>query len=127
LQEEELDRNLRTSGRTFNRAHIKINYFFGISIKLDFKTAIYSIYEEESSEQNMQLLEVFDTLQFFGKRGKVLDCIFLEQKVAKGTEHFSSIISAIEQSKIVRIIYGKYWRWETEERILKPMALKEFK
>jgi hypothetical protein len=126
-KEEELERNLRKSKRTFKRDLDEINDFFGISIKFDFKTAIYSIYEEESSEQNMQLLEVFDTLQLFGKRGKVPGYIFLEQKAAKGTEHFSSIISAIEQSKTVRIIYGKFWRWETEERILKPLALKEYK
>jgi hypothetical protein len=126
-KEEELDRNLRTSKRTFNRDLTEINDFFGIAIKFDFKTAIYSLNEEESSEENMQLLEVFDTLQLFGKRGKVPGYIFLEQKAAKGTEHFSSIISAIEQSKTVRIIYGKFWRWETEERILKPLALKEYK
>lgn len=126
-KEEELDRELRTSKRTFNRDLTEINNFFGISIKFDFKTAIYAIKEEACSEQNMQMLEVFDMLQLFGNRGKIPAYILLEQKTARGTEHFSAIISAIEHSKRIQITYGKFWRWETENRTLKPLALKEFK
>mgnify|MGYP006146031027 FL=1 len=126
-KEEDLDRNLIISKRTFNRDLAEINEFFGISIKFDFKSGQYAIDTEGSSEQNIQLLEVFDTLQLFGKRGKVPSYVFMEQKVAKGTEYFSTIINAIEHSKKIQITYGKYWKWETEERILKPLALKEFK
>ncbi|AFL83006.1 hypothetical protein Belba_0343 [Belliella baltica DSM 15883] len=126
-KEEDLDRELIISKRTFNRDLAEINEFFGISIKFDFKSGQYAIDTEGSSEQNIQLLEVFDTLQLFSKRGKVPPYVFMEQKVAKGTEHFSTIIKAIEHSKKIQITYGKYWKWETEERILKPLALKEFK
>ncbi|MCH7402878.1 helix-turn-helix transcriptional regulator [Belliella kenyensis] len=126
-KEEDLDRDLIISKRTFNRDLAEINEFFGIAIKYDFKSGQYAIDTEGSSEQNIQLLEVFDTLQLFGKRGKVPSYVFMEQKVAKGTEHFSTIIKAIEQGKRIQITYGKYWKSETEERTLKPLALKEFK
>lgn len=126
-KEEDLERELIISKRTFNRDLAEINEFFGISIKFDFKSGQYAIDTEESSEQNIQLLEVFDTLQLFGKRGKVPSYVFMEQLVAKGTEHFSTIINAIEHSKKIQITYGKYWKSETEERTLKPLALKEFK
>lgn len=126
-KEEELDRDLRISKRTFNRDLTEINQFFGLSIKFDFKTSLYFIDQENSNEQNTQLLEVFDMLQLFGKKGKVPEYIFFEQRKARGTEHFSELILAIEQKKTIKISYGKYWRYETETRILKPLALKEFK
>lgn len=126
-KEAEIERSLRTSPRTFSRDLNEINEFFGIDIKFNNKTKVYKIDDEASSEENIHLLEIFDTLQLFGKRGKVAEFVFMEKKRARGTEHFPSLISAIQQSKKLRIQYGKFWKWETEERILKPLALKEFK
>jgi predicted DNA-binding transcriptional regulator YafY len=66
-------------------------------------------------------------LQVFGRKGKIPSYLLFEPRLAKGTEHLSPLIHAIQARKLIRIEYGKFWKWETEHRILKPLALKEFK
>ncbi|SMD45826.1 Predicted DNA-binding transcriptional regulator YafY, contains an HTH and WYL domains [Aquiflexum balticum DSM 16537] len=126
-KEEELGHQLCISKRTFNRDLSEIASLFGIAISFDFKTALYSIVPEDSSEENTQLLEAFDMLQVFGQKGKVPSYLLFEERKAKGTEHLTSILAAIQKQKLVNIQYEKYWMWELEDRTLKPLALKEFK
>ncbi|TVP52960.1 MAG: WYL domain-containing protein [Mongoliibacter sp.] len=126
-KEEELDRKLRISKRTFHRDLVDIASLFGIQISFDFKTALYAIDPESSSEQHEKLLEAFDMLQVFGPRGKTPPYLLFEERKAIGTEYLSPIIHAIKVQKKIQIQYEKYWLWESEQRILKPLALKEFK
>jgi predicted DNA-binding transcriptional regulator YafY len=127
-KEGEMDRVLRISRRTLSRDLNEIDEVFGISIKFDNKKGLYAINQEESCENNnIQFLEAIDMLQLFQKRGKAPRYIHLEKRAARGTAHFNPIISAIENSKKILVTYGKFWKWETEQRTLKPLALKEFK
>lgn len=68
-------------------------------IKFNYQSKLYAIMDEASSEQNMQLLEIFDTFQLFGKRGRAPEFFLLKNKLTWGTEHFSILISAIQQFK----------------------------
>lgn len=124
---EELGHELCISKRTFNRDLSEIASLFGIAISFDFKSALYSIVPEDSSEENTQLLEAFDMLQVFGQQRKVPSYLLFEQRKAKGTEHLTPILAAIQKQKLLQIQYEKYWTWALEERTLKPLALKEYK
>lgn len=126
-KEEELEYKLSISKRTFGRDLKEIESFFGICIQFDHRTGQYGINAEESFEQNSLLLETFDWLQILGRKGKVPPFLFFENRQAKGTEHLLPIVKAIENKQLMRIRYAKYWRWESEMRVLKPLALKEFK
>ncbi|MGY6521309.1 MAG: helix-turn-helix transcriptional regulator [Mongoliitalea sp.] len=126
-KEEELDHKLRISKRTFSRDLTEIASLFGIDISFDFKTGLYSIVPEDSSEENTQLLEAFDMLQVFGQQRKTPSYLLFEQRKAKGTEHLTPILAAIQKQKLLQIHYEKYWMGQLQDRILKPLALKEFK
>lgn len=124
---EELGHELCISKRTFNRDLSEIASLFGIDISFDFKTALYSIVPGDSSEENTHLLEAFDMLQVFGQQRKVPSYLLFEQRKARGTEHLTPILAAIQQQQLIAIHYEKYWMGQLQDRTLQPLALKEFK
>lgn len=118
---------LSISKRTLNRDLKEIDQFFGLCIQFDFKIGKYKLMEDESSEENASLLESFDVIQAFQFKKGLKNKVLFEKRLAKGTEYLKPILLAIEAANPIRITYEKYWLWEKEERVLKPMALKEFK
>lgn len=120
------DLDLRISKRTLNRDLKEIQELFGLVITFNFKTAKYSLDIEESSENHLELLESFETIQAFGRARKLSGKVFFEQRTARGTEFLKSILEAIEDQKGICIIYEKFWTQTPLKRILKPIALKEY-
>lgn len=118
---------LSISKRTLNRDLNEIDQFFGLCIQFDFKIGKYNLMEDGSSEENTWLLESFDLIQAFQFKKGLKNKVLFEKRLAMGTEYLKPILQAIEAANPIRITYEKYWLWEKEERILKPMALKEFK
>lgn len=132
MLEEYLDRKsedeeyqLRISKRTFKRDLIEIDHLYGLSIKFNFKTGRYELDEAESLEVNTELLKSYDLIQAFQFKKNLKDKVFFEKRKATGTEHLKAIFNAIELQRQIKIIYKKFWKEELEERILKPIALKE--
>ncbi|WP_113922601.1 helix-turn-helix transcriptional regulator [Cognataquiflexum aquatile] len=126
-KEEDMEYKLCISKRTLTRDLKEIERFFGICIEFNQKTGQYGINNEESFAQNLPLLETFDWLQIFGKKGKVPPYLIFENRVAKGIDNLLPLAKAIENKQLIRIQYAKFWLWEEEMRVLKPLALKEFK
>jgi predicted DNA-binding transcriptional regulator YafY len=126
-KEEDMEYKLCISKRTLTRDLKEIEKFFGICIEFNQKTGQYGINNEESFAQNLPLLETFDWLQIFGRKGKVPHYLIFENRVAKGIDNLLPLAKAIENKQLVRIQYAKFWLWEEEMRVLKPLALKEFK
>ncbi|WP_084454354.1 helix-turn-helix transcriptional regulator [Algoriphagus terrigena] len=120
------DLNLLISKRTLNRDLKEIQQLFGLVIEFDFKPAKYTLKEEESSEDHMELLESFETIQAFGRANKLSGSVFFEKRLARGTEYLRPILDAIENQEAIQIEYEKFWLWETETRQLRPIALKEY-
>lgn len=126
-KEEDMDYKLCISKRTLNRDLKEIERFFGICIRFNHRTGQYGINTEDSFAQNLPLLETFDWLQIFGRKGKVPPYLIFENRVAKGINYLLPLVKAIENKQLISIQHGKYWRWEDEFRVLKPLGLKEFK
>lgn len=124
LKSDDLD--LRISKRTLNRDLKEIQELFGLVITFNFKTAKYLLDLDESSENHLELLESFETIQAFGRARRLTGKVFFEQRTARGTEFLKSILEAIENQKAISIIYEKFWTQTPLRRILKPIALKEY-
>lgn len=120
------DLNLIISKRTLNRDLKEIEKLFGLVIEFDFKSAKYKLKKEESSEDHMELLESFETIQAFGKANKLSGKVFFEKRLARGTDYLKPILDAIENQEAIQIDYEKYWLWEIENRTIRPIALKEY-
>lgn len=120
------DLNLQISKRTLNRDLKEIQELFGLVIEFDFKSARYCINTEESSENQLELMESFETIQAFGRANRLNGKVFFEKRLARGTEYLKPILEAIENEEAVQIDYEKFWLWETETRKLRPIALKEY-
>jgi predicted DNA-binding transcriptional regulator YafY len=120
------DLDLLISKRTLNRDLKEIQELFGLVIEFDFKSAKYKLKKEESSEDHMELLESFETIQAFGRANKLSGKVFFEKRLARGTEYLKPILDAIENQEAIQIDYEKYWLWELENRTIRPIALKEY-
>lgn len=120
------DLNLQISKRTLNRDLKEIQELFGLVIEFDFKSARYCINTEESSENHLELMESFETIQAFGRVNRLNGKVFFEKRLARGTEYLKPILEAIESKEAIQIEYEKFWLWETETRKLRPIALKEY-
>lgn len=120
------DLDLLISKRTLNRDLNEIQELFGLVIEFDFKSSRYLINTEESSETHLELMESFETIQAFGRANRLRGKVFFEKRLARGTEYLKPILEAIENEEAVQIVYEKYWLWETENRHLRPIALKEY-
>ncbi len=118
--------DLQISKRTLNRDLKEIQELFGLVIEFDFKSARYQINTEESSENHLELIESFETIQAFGRANRLNGKVFFEKRLARGTEYLKPILEAIENEEAVQIDYEKFWLWETETRKLRPIALKEY-
>lgn len=120
------DLDLLISKRTLNRDLKEIQELFGLVIEFDFKSARYQINTEESSENHLELMESFETIQAFGRANRLNGKVFFEKRLARGTEYLKPILEAIENQEAIQIEYEKFWLWETENRKLRPIALKEY-
>ena len=120
------DLDLQISKRTLNRDLKEIQELFGLVIEFDFKSARYLINTEESSENHLELMESFETIQAFGRANRLKGKVFFEKRLARGTEYLKPILEAIENQEGIQIEYEKFWLWETENRKIRPIALKEY-
>ncbi|MGM0947153.1 MAG: helix-turn-helix transcriptional regulator [Bacteroidota bacterium] len=123
---EGADLDLLISKRTLSRDLMEIDRLFGLIIKFDFSRGCYSLNKEESSENHLELLEAFETIQAFGRSNRLSGKVFFEKRLARGTEYLKLILEAIEDQEAIKIEYEKFWLWETESRTLRPIALKEY-
>jgi predicted DNA-binding transcriptional regulator YafY len=120
------DLDLLISKRTLNRDLKEIMELFGIIISFDFRSGKYQLNTEESSENHLELMESFETIQAFGRANKLSGKVFFEKHLARGTAYLKTILDAIEDQESIQIVYEKFWLWEAETRQLRPIALKEY-
>lgn len=120
------DLDLLISKRTLNRDLKEIEQLFGLFITYNFKSSRYQLNIEESSENHLELLEAFETIQAFGRANRLTGKVFFEPKSARGTEHLKPILYAIESKVAIQIIYEKFYAQEEQNRTIRPIALKEY-
>jgi len=126
LDAKSLDLNLSISKRTLNRDLKEIQQLFGLVIEFDFKSAQYKLNQDESSENHLELLESFETIQAFGRARRLTGSVYFEQRAGRGTEHLKPILDSIETEEAIQINYEKFWQENPQLRTIRPIALKEY-
>jgi predicted DNA-binding transcriptional regulator YafY len=115
------------SKRTFARDIAEIGEIYGIYIKYDFSARNYFIEEEFDSEidnRRIEALDIFNALKIKERQAKH---IFFDTRQTNGTENLYGLLYAINNCFQVIFDYQAYYYDETVERLVNPLAIKEFK
>lgn len=114
--------------RTFQRDLETIRELFLIDIRYSRNEGVYSFSEEFAndllSERLVESLEVFHSLKMMDN---LSDIFHFETRPPLGTHHLTSMITAIKNKRIIKLVYNKNWERNYSERTVLPLLLKEFK
>ncbi|MRX48268.1 helix-turn-helix transcriptional regulator [Pedobacter puniceum] len=119
--------DFRISKRTLKRDLEDIFSLYKIDIQYDFSTKVYRIVSQDEPDLNNRMLEAFDTFNALNQTEGISRFIHFEKRRPNGTENFHGILHAIQNSKMIKYIYHKYWNDEISTRLIAPYGLKEFK
>ena len=119
--------HFNVSKRQFQRDLEDIGAIFEIEINYDFKRRIYAIDDDLHSEISQRRLEAFDTFNALKIGENSSKSILFEKRRPQGTEYLFGLLHAININLQIRFTYHKFWDEEPSQRILEPLALKEFK
>lgn len=115
------------SKRTLKRDLEDIFSLYKIDIQYDFSSKVYRIVSHDEPDLNSRMLEAFDTFNALNQTEGISKFIHFEKRRPNGTENFHGILHAIQNSKMIKYTYHKYWNDEVSVRLLAPYGLKEFK
>ncbi|WP_442795767.1 helix-turn-helix transcriptional regulator [Pelobium manganitolerans] len=121
------DCNFNISKRTLKRDLEDIFSLYKIDIQYDFSAKVYRIVSHDEPDLNNRMLEAFDTFNALNQTEGISKFIHFEKRRPNGTENFHGILHAIQNSKMIKYTYHKYWNDEVSPRLLAPYGLKEFK
>jgi predicted DNA-binding transcriptional regulator YafY len=119
--------DFRISKRTLKRDLEDIFSLYKIDIQYDFSAKVYRIVSQDEPDLNNRMLEAFDTFNALNQTEGISRFIHFEKRRPNGTENFHGILHAIQNSKMIKYTYHKYWNDEVSIRLLAPYGLKEFK
>ncbi|MDR2972533.1 MAG: WYL domain-containing protein [Bacteroidales bacterium] len=128
LKDESIDQelNLSCSTRTFQRDIKVIFNIFGITIKCG-QDRLYFIESEIDTDINERLIEAFEVVNALKFTEQNRKHIYLEKRTTSGTEHLALLFKAIKKKHIVSFNYFKSYEGEITKKIVKPLALKEYR
>jgi len=127
-QEAELaGEDLDISKRTFQRDLNDIRTLYDIDIQCNSNHLYYIADEGIQPEVNTRMLEAFDLYNSLKMAEGVSPFIYLEKRRPQGTEHIYGLLHAIQNHRLLRFDYQKFWEDEPTARITEPYGLKEFK
>ncbi len=119
--------NFNISKRTLKRDLDDIFSIYNIDIQYDFSFKVYRIVSHDEPDLSNRMLEAFDTFNALNQTEGISKFIHFEKRRPNGTENFHGILHAIQNSKMIKYTYHKYWNNEVSIRLLAPYGLKEFK
>ncbi len=119
--------HFNVSKRQFQRDLEDIGAIFEIDINYDFRRRVYAIDDELHSEISQRRLEAFDTFNALKIGENTSKSILFEKRRPQGTEYLFGLLHAIKSNLQIRFTYHKFWDEEPTQRILEPLALKEFR
>lgn len=121
------DMDLRISQRTFQRDIKEIYTMFGYDIKNEQKgDKRYYIYEKPEEKQTAQrLIESFQMMHAVQSSVGFEQVVLLEKRKSKGVEHFTGLLYAINEKRILSFEYTKFQDDIATSRVVHPLALKE--
>lgn len=126
LENEDIDTTFEYAIRTFERDKKDIATLFGIDIHYNRKDKTYTIDEEEIEDQSVtRMMDAFSIHHALQEGNKLSPSVFLEKRKSLGTEHIYGIIHAIQNLYWLQFTYQKHWEDFSNQREVKPIAIKE--
>lgn len=111
--------------RTLQRDLKEIRDSHGVDIQFSKRLGRYVVNEEESSPIQEGVLESFEILQVFQLEKGLDQVVFFDERKARSTKHLLSLTRAIKNKRVLKLNHMRNWM-EDKERVLKPLALKQF-
>jgi predicted DNA-binding transcriptional regulator YafY len=116
------------SKRTLQRDLKEIRNVFGIDIEYSKPNKGYFIIQNENENMNFQrMMEAFDMFNSLNLAQDLTPYIHLEKRKPQGTENLYGLLHAIKNKLKIKYTYHKFWDEEFSQRLVEPLALKEFK
>jgi proteasome accessory factor B len=125
LESEDLGSNFDYSARTFDRDKKDIFDLFGILIQYNRKDKVYYIDDEIEDLSVSRMIEAFSIHQALKDGDKIAPSIYLENRKVTGTQHINGLLYAIQNYWQITFTHTKFWKMETSQRTVKPLAIKE--
>ena len=121
------DRNFNLSIRTLQRDIKDIYDQFQIEIVNERKgDKRYFIREQPDTQEHTQrLIEAYDMVTILKSSQQQSKYVFFDTRRPKGLEHFSGLLYACSNRKILNFKHIKFWNAEITNRTVHPLALKE--
>lgn len=111
---------------TIKRDIRDIKGLFGIDLEYSKKERGYYINSDIENDSVLQTaLESFEILTSLNRDGGMPDFVISEKRKAKGTEHFSVLMKAIEKKDKISFTYTKYDSEQQTNPIVSPHFIKE--
>ena len=115
------------SKRTLQRDLKAIRSLFGIDIGFDRKRKGYCLITKTSNALYFErMMEAFDMIRIFQAKPLYNEVLFPEVRKANGSEHLHLLMHCANNFCQVRFQHQKYDEDSPEEKIVNPVALKEF-
>jgi predicted DNA-binding transcriptional regulator YafY len=127
LESELQGYNFVISKRTFQRDLQDIRSIYNIDIQYDYSQKVYFFEMEQQPVVSERILEAFDIFNALNISDRLSEFINFENRKPLGTENILGILHSIKKRFQIKFTYHKYCDEETSERVVEPLALKEFK
>ncbi|MFY7964101.1 MAG: helix-turn-helix transcriptional regulator [Chitinophagaceae bacterium] len=124
-QSEWQDKTFIISKRTFQRDIKDIYEQLGFEIVFDKTKQCYKIAETPELQHSLRLIESYEMIHAINAANIYNKYVYFETRQPNGLEHFSGLLFAIQNKRIVSFIYYKYWDETLTKRTVHPLALKE--
>lgn len=119
--------DFKISKRTFKRDLEDIFELFNICIEYDFSRKVYFIDDGGQPDTNDRILEAFDTFQALKLSDGLSSYMHFEKRKPAGTESLYGLLHAIKSNFQIIFNYHKFWEDKITQRIVEPLAVKEFR
>jgi predicted DNA-binding transcriptional regulator YafY len=128
MQIHDDDLQIGSSKRTMQRDIKDIRNMFGIDIEYSKSQKGYFINNNEAENMNFhRMMEAFEIFNSLNIAQDLTPFVHLEKRKPQGTENFYGLLHAIKNTFQIKFDYQKFWEDESQQRLVEPYALKEFK
>jgi len=127
FEEKDLLPQLNFTKRTFSRDKDTILEVSGIEISFCRRRKAYYIENEELAVHRESVFDNLLLVQAYREAKSDSNIMLFEQRISRGLDLLNGLIHAIKHSKIITFTYRNFWKDEPQHRVMKPVALKEFR
>ena len=115
--------------RTFYNYREGAEMLFDVNIQCDPATYEYYIEQATSSHTNELRQWLFDSLSFnyLMRHGGEMANRILPEQIPSGNDYLASIVGAMQESRVVRMVYHAFWKMSAQEVELEPYFVKAFR